>query len=79
MQPLIQDRNFEILSKFKKKAEALGATQFAAVATEVFRQAANGALFLNKVRNEIGIPVDITSQVSSVSSPIFPQMYSYIQ
>ena len=66
---MIQDRNFQILAKFKQGAEELGASQFAAVATAVFRKAANGAYFLNRVRNELGIPVDITSQVGSMISP----------
>ena len=60
----MQKGNAEILIKFKEKAEALGATQFVAVATAVFRKAANGAGFLEMVRNKIGIPVEITSQVT---------------
>ena len=61
---MIQERNAQILIKYKKRAEALGATQFVAVATAVFRKAANGAAFLKRVRTELGIPVEITSQVT---------------
>ena len=67
--PLVkQDRNARILLDFKEKAEAHGATDFVAVATAVFRKAANGEGFLDRVRNQIGIPVEITSQVTHTHS-----------
>jgi len=39
------------------QATALGATQKAAVATEVFRKATNGAAYLARVRTELGLEV----------------------
>ena len=74
-----QERNAQILADFKQKAEAHGATDFAAVATAVFRKAANGAEFIGRVRNQIGIPVEITSQVTRTHARTHTQtMHRYI-
>ena len=49
------------MGEFKKIAIELGATQFAGVATEVFRKAKNGSDYLNKVRAE-GISMTLVTQ-----------------
>lgn len=46
----------------KDKAEALGATAFKGVATEVFRKASNGASFLAEVEADLGIKLSCVSQ-----------------
>lgn len=57
----IQIKAIRTLRELKAIAESFGASEFSAVATEVFRKAHNGPDFLNRVR-EIGIEVNILSQ-----------------
>lgn len=57
----IQLKGIEIFSDLLSKAKALGATDFHAIATEVFRKAANGSVYLDKIR-ALGVPVSILTQ-----------------
>ena len=47
------------LGRFAEQARQRGATRIVAVATEATRAAANGAMFLNRVRDETGIDVRV--------------------
>lgn len=57
----IQLKGLEVLEELKLEAEKSGATQFFAIATEVFRKAANGPQYLDRVR-AMGIPVTVLTQ-----------------
>ena len=57
----IQSRGLRIFFELKAQAEALGATQYSAVATEVFRRASNGNEYLDEIRSA-GVPVHLVSQ-----------------
>ena len=52
----------QVLGRFKQKAEALGPSGYAAVATSSFRKAQNGETFLARVALELGIRARIISQ-----------------
>eukprot|EP00051_Salpingoeca_urceolata_P015904 m.208407 g.208407 ORF g.208407 m.208407 type:complete len:288 (+) comp18533_c0_seq3:392-1255(+) len=56
------ERGRQELGGFKVLAESLGVTQYAGVATEVFRRASNGAAFLKSVRDLHGLRLDLVSQ-----------------
>lgn len=58
----IQERGIELLKTLKKLAESHGATEYFGVATEVFRKASDGNIFLEKVRTEVGVPTIIVTQ-----------------
>lgn len=59
----IQQEGLSLLREMKAIAESHGATQFHAVATEVFRKAeANGQAFLDRVYSELGIKVTLVTQ-----------------
>ena len=49
----------ETLNRFAAQARERGATRIVAVATEATRAAANGAMFLDRVRDQTGIEVRI--------------------
>ncbi len=49
----------ETLGRFAEQARERGATRIVAVATEATRAAANGAMFLDRVRDETGIDVRV--------------------
>lgn len=57
----IQLKGLSVLQELKEIAENCGASQFSAIATEVFRKAANGLQYLDRVR-AIGIEVVILTQ-----------------
>ena len=57
----IQDSGITIFLELKREAEKLGATEFSAIATEVFRRAANGKAYLAKIL-DLGVPVAMLSQ-----------------
>lgn len=57
----IQLMGLSIFYDLLLKARALGATEFHAIATEVFRKAANGGTYLDKIR-ALGVPVSILTQ-----------------
>lgn len=57
----IQSLGISIFQELKAKAESLGAVEFHAIATEVFRRAANGQEYLDKIR-ACGVPVSILTQ-----------------
>jgi hypothetical protein len=57
----IQLKGLATLLELKAEAEAVGVTEFSAIATEVFRKAKNGIEFLDKVRQQ-GINVNILTQ-----------------
>lgn len=57
----IQLKGISIFSDLLSKARALGAVEFHAIATEVFRKAANGSTYLDKLR-ALGVPVTILTQ-----------------
>lgn len=53
------DLAIETLQRFRERAEDLGATRIAAVATEATRSAANGKDFLARIAEETGIAVQV--------------------
>lgn len=55
----VQAVGISVLNKFCRKATELGVTQSAAIATEVFRKAANGQAFIERVRAELGLSVQV--------------------
>lgn len=57
----IQDEGIRVFSKLKEEAEKLGATEFSAIATEVFRKASNGASYINRLMAQ-GVSVSMLSQ-----------------
>ena len=58
----IQQQGLEVLGELKTIAMGLGAVEMRAVATEVFRKAANGAQFLESVESRLGIQSSIIAQ-----------------
>lgn len=58
----VMNHGLRILNGFARRATALGATQKAAIATEVFRRAANGGVYLSRILAELGLPVDLVEQ-----------------
>ena len=54
--------SYSVLVGFRTRAIAAGATQFAGVATAVFRRAANGEAFLERVNNVLKLRVRVASQ-----------------
>jgi len=58
----IQDKGLQTLNTLARKATALGATQSAAIATEVFRKATNGESYLRRIREELGLVVQLVPQ-----------------
>jgi exopolyphosphatase/guanosine-5'-triphosphate,3'-diphosphate pyrophosphatase len=52
----------DALKALKSQAESKGAQQFFAVATAAFRDAKNSALFVDRIKKEIGIAVKVISQ-----------------
>lgn len=55
------ERATAALKRMMQAAEKRGATRVALVATEAVRVAANGALFAERVKRELGIPLEIIS------------------
>jgi len=60
--PHMENELIQAILDYKKVAEELGAKEYAAIATEVFRKAKNGANILEKIRNAIGIHPQLVSQ-----------------
>ena len=54
--------SFDALAAFKRRGLELGATQFAGVATAVFRRASNGEAYLQRVNAELGLGLRVVSQ-----------------
>jgi exopolyphosphatase/guanosine-5'-triphosphate,3'-diphosphate pyrophosphatase len=57
--PKSVERALESLGRMVQAAERRGATRVALVATAAVRDAANGAEFANRVKKEIGIPLEV--------------------
>lgn len=53
------ERAIETLGRMKQAAERRGATRVALIATAAVRDAANGADFAERVKREIGIPLEV--------------------
>ena len=58
----VLDHSFDALATFKRRGLELGATQFAGVATAVFRRASNGEAYLQRVNDELGLGLRVVSQ-----------------
>lgn len=58
----IQEIGLQTLHDLKVKGEELGVEEYSAIATEVFRKASNGMEYLQRIRSEIGIPVQLLTQ-----------------
>lgn len=58
----IQDKALNAVRLLKEKAIALGAVEFAGVATEAYRKAPNAQYLLDRYMTEVGIPSKIISQ-----------------
>lgn len=58
----IQKRGLEVLGGLRQIAGELGATQMRGVATEVFRKASNGGLYLERVAQQLGIHATVIAQ-----------------
>ena len=61
LSPLIQDKGIQTIKDLKAVGDELGVESYAVIATEVFRKATNGHLFLDKVR-AMGMSVTVISQ-----------------
>tara|TARA_B100000513_G_scaffold192098_1_gene118070 strand:- start:61 stop:531 length:471 start_codon:yes stop_codon:yes gene_type:complete len=59
---MIQSQGLEVLGELSRKARALGAAESAGIATEVFRKASNGAEYLRKIKDRLGIDVRLIAQ-----------------
>lgn len=57
----IQQEGLAVFKELKSEADALGASEFHAIATEVFRKAANGAEYLESIQ-DLGVHVTILTQ-----------------
>lgn len=57
----IQQEGLTVFRELKAEAENLDAQEFHAIATEVFRKAANGPAYLQLIQ-ELGVPVTILTQ-----------------
>lgn len=57
----IQEKGIKIIENLKLIGDELGVESYAVIATEVFRKAVNGHLFLDKVRS-MGMTVTVVSQ-----------------
>ena len=44
-----------VMRELKGEAELLGAVEYSAIATEVFRTAPNGPAFLDRLQSELGV------------------------
>ncbi len=53
--------NIEALKYFKKSAEYFGAEEIIVIATSAVRDAANRDIFINKVKNEVGVSIKVLS------------------
>lgn len=58
----MQEEGLKMLRDCKRHAEEIGVQQFAAIATEVFRKAKNGEEYINRIQEEVGIPVTVLTQ-----------------
>ena len=58
---LALERALEVLARFRKTAENLGAERIVAVATSAIREARNGDTFLERADLEAGVPVSLIS------------------
>ena len=58
----VQEQGLATLKELQSEANALGAVQSFAIATEVFRTSPNGMDYLSRVTSELGIPVSILTQ-----------------
>lgn len=58
----IQAKALKAAKKLKKKALALGAIEFAGLATEAYRKAPNGQVLIDKYLTQLGIPVKMIPQ-----------------
>lgn len=59
----IQQRGLNVFLSLKSEAKEVGATEFSAIATEVFRRASNGAEYLDRLR-ATGVPISLVSQTT---------------
>ncbi|HWO89274.1 MAG TPA: hypothetical protein VNL98_09015, partial [Gemmatimonadales bacterium] len=57
--PESMDRAIEALARMTQAAERRGVARIAIVATSAVRDAANGAEFVERVKHEIGIPLEV--------------------
>ncbi len=55
------DRAVAALGRMLQAAEKRGATRVALVATSAVRDAANGATFAERIKTELGIPLEVIS------------------
>ena len=62
------DRGIRTLSTFKSIAERHGVTRFRAVATSAVREAQNGGEFIQRIYDEIGLRVSVSSTWASPRS-----------
>lgn len=58
----VQKEGLKVLHGLRTQCMTAGCTAYTAIATEVFRKAPNGAAFLARVRDEIGVSVSLVSQ-----------------
>lgn len=52
----------DVLRSLKEKAAEAGATEYRAIATEVFRSSQNGEAFIQKTSAELGFPIKVITQ-----------------
>ncbi len=59
--PVAMERAIVALKRFRELAESYGAHDIVAVATSAVREASNGAQFLEEIRRQVGLVVDLIS------------------
>ncbi len=59
LDPVAMEQAFEALRRMKGVADRRGVTRLAAVATSAMRDASNGPAFAERIRRELGIPLEI--------------------
>lgn len=62
LDPAAMERAFEALRRMRGVAERRGVTRLAAVATSAMRDASNGPAFAERIRRELGIPLEIIGE-----------------
>ncbi len=61
LQPQAIERTLKVLARFARKSDRLCVTEVYAVATSAVREAANGAHFIKRVKQQTGMEIDLIS------------------
>ncbi|CAE8733766.1 unnamed protein product [Polarella glacialis] len=62
LSPEIQEQGLSVLRQLLAECVRMGVQEHSAIATEVFRKASNGKAFLERIRDELNMEVEVVSQ-----------------